>query len=669
MGALIMGSGGTLWAPIKLFAVAVWMALFWMPQRVAALPTEIRENACAPSFYYPVSQSIIDGSISVDVWGTVASIAAKHVENPIYPDFFDDAPIKDHILAVMQQSFSFRLYPNEVVEDYISASTDPVLQDETQRSHLRDQATKFTHLQQLLEEFFKLQVNADLLKYALENFRTNDEGMMVLAESRMPLQEGLDYIDKRYAVHLSEGHTPTGATFRTFFDLHNHSYQKYNKSAKGLKRQTGRLTNADDVHDKLRDVRWLKVSFIARSLDIPKKYAKADRRLNPWQLFNGFLEARNVEEFLPDFANTGRLATDGAFSNQHCPINDKTHEAFATAKSIDTDFFLKKGQSQNPISNSVGPEWCGRIVTFDAVTSKPSIFLPPKGGETGTPGAELDKVIRRLTLAAQSSCPAAEQIQIDGYHAMDKRRLYSATFLPFTDTYLRAVGFADKYLPLYLRIENGDAEAMFMLSIVYQQGGLIDKWQERYWRYRAAEEGHAPSQAMIAAAYGPEYTALAKTWGERGWMKTNTYKGLYWAKKSADQGDPLGMWNYAKFLKIHHYGGVYSPEAWLKMWQFNVMGGINLMELMYKGDKYKDVRRDALNRVTNMASPLVEAAAYEMRAGETCQQEEFALPGTIHGPGCASVSLIYKRWKWRVLGECDAIPLDNAKCMIITPDE
>ncbi|MBO6506427.1 MAG: sel1 repeat family protein [Kordiimonadaceae bacterium] len=644
------------------------LAFIWAPQRTVALPAEIRANACAPTYNFPIVQRIIDGQIDVDARGFVASLATKHIENPYFPDFFEDDQIKDHIQAVMQQSFSFNLYPDEVVEDYIAGSSDPVLQDEMQRSHLRDQATKFTHLQKLLEEFFKLQVNADILKYSLENFRSKEDGSLRLATSNVPREEGFAYIDERYAHHLSKGHTETGATFRAFFDLHNYGDKKYNKYSKGPVRRSGQLTEIDDVDEKIRDVLWLKVGLIARSLNIPRQYAKADRRLNPWRLFNDFMiHPIRLEEILPDFSSAGILTTEGAFSNRHCPINDSTHDVFATAQDIETDFFLRKGISPLATPDTSDPDWCAPIVTFDAVTSKPSVFLPPRAGETGTPGAELDTVIRKLTVAAQSSCPGLKQVHINGFHAMDKRRLYSAGFTPLADTYLRAVGFADKFLPLYFRIEEGDAEAMYFLSVVYAQGGLKDKWQERYWRYRAAEAGHAPSQAMIAAAYGPEYTALAKTWGERGWMKTNTYKGLYWAKKSADQGDPLGMWNYAKFLKIHHYGGVYSPEAWIKMWKYNAMGGISLMELLYKGDKYKDTRRDAFNRLAGLTSPLVEAAAYEMRAGETCQLDQFRRPDTIHGPGCASVISIYQSWRWRVLGQCDGV-LSGDKCMFIEPD-
>lgn len=669
LGAIAMRFGGEVKNATKLCAIAIWIALLLVPQRAVALPTEIRENACAPSFYYPVTQSIIDGTITVDVWSLVAALAGRHVENTDFPYSFEDQQIKEHILAVMQQAFSFREYPDQLVEDYIEASTAPILQDEVQKGYLRAYATKFTFVHKMLEEFFKLQANPDLLKYALENFRTNEEGDLRLASSNVPREEGFDYIDERYDHHLSAGHTTTGATFRAFFDLHNYGDRKYNKYSNGPVRLGGRLTDADDVREKLRDVLWFKAGLVARSLNIPRKFSKEDARLSPWGVFNVvFFYPRDTEDILPDFATTGRLATDGAFSNQNCPINDKTHDAFATAKDIDTDFFLKKGTSPHATAETTDPEWCGRTVTFDAVTSKPSIFLPPKGDESGTPGAELDKVIRRLTMAARSSCPSLERVEINGYHAMDKRLLYSAAFLPLQERYLRAVGYAYQYLPLYLRVEQGDAEAMFLLSLVYQQGALIDKWQERYWRYRAAEAGHAPSQAMIAAAYGPEYTALAKTWGDRGWLKTNTYKGLHWAKKSADQGDPLGMWNYAKFLKIHHYGGVYSPEAWIKMWEFNVMGGISLMELMYKGDKYKYVRRDALNRISNLASPLVEAAAYEMRAGETCQQEEFSRPDTIHGPGCASVISIYRSWRWRVLRQCDGVRSGD-QCIILTPGE
>lgn len=659
-----MGAIATLKSRSRNFAALIVLVLCGVPQAATALPEEIRKNACAPSFYYPISQSLIDGTLKVDVWGTVASIAAKHVENDGYPDFFEDQQIKAHILAVMQQSFSFRMYPDDVVEDYIAGSSDPVLKDEIQQGYLRDQATKFTHLQKLLEEFFKLQVNDELLKYALENYRSDDEGRLKLAESRMPRDEGFAYIDERYAHHLSKGHTATGATFRAFFDLHNHSYQKYNKWAKGPKRLTGRLTNADDVHEKLRDVQWLKVNLIRRALDIPGRYAKADRRLNPWGLFNWFLAHYIIEDFLPDFAQTGGLTNDGLFTNKHCPINDNRYKAFATAKAIGTDFFVKKGSNPAATPQKDDPEWCGNIVSFAAVTAQPGIFMAPKGGETATPGAELDRTMKRLTMAAKSSCPGLKQVQIDGYMVTDKRRLYSAAFLPSGDGYLRAVAFADPYLPLYFRAAEGDGEAMFMLSIVYQKGGLKDRWQGRYWRFRSAQAGFAPAQAMIAAAYGPEKALLGQAWGERNWLKINTYKGIYWAKKAAEQGDPLGMWNYSFFLKLHHLGGIHSPDALAKMLTYQMEMGMNGLELMYKGDKYKEIRREALNRVTDMTAPLVEAAAYSVLAAETCKLDHYR-SGEIHGPGCQSVIDIYRGWKQRNFNICEGQWVGD---ICVTPD-
>lgn len=647
-----------------------------------AWPEAVRQNACISTSDYPVTARFIDGTLRVDTWAAVNGLALKIMDGKESMIIFDAGEIKEHLKALMHEAAARRVPPSQLVDSYLTTTKDPLLQQHSKQ--FRVWADRFTQQHAILDTILKIDLDFKTLEWVLSSVEAKEDH--TIGSGKVPLDEALTFARKQYD-HYVRQETPQKAAIYAYFDVRQLSFQvAKRKNAKEkigewqakltnlneIKKKRGYLTRrqkerwADYEHvvrslekdlsysgreisisaadlnniDNRRDIvgitRYMKSELAKRALNLPKKYTDEEYKTTALRDILIFTDVYKLENTLDDFVLNPHAFDGNSFINVNCPVNKTRNTRFAVSDNLNLELYWRHDASAQPASEKPAPEkklWCGKDVQLDAVAADPAVYRK----------RAFNEMMQKVKKAVAYDCPQAEKMRLTGYMFQDTHPLYKSTWHVNGTKPVSAE--TDPALPLYERAAQEDNEAMFQIALRYGYKGWNDVWQGRFWLYRAAESGHSLAQAWLSSAYGPRFS-IASGVGKKAWLTPDTGKALYWAKKSKDQGDPIGMWNYSIYLEHHYMGGFYSGEAFKRAvedWKESSAAALGAFTKA-NNDELRRLRDDSRKILGNKLSMRAEIVLYRKSAVNACEMPELE-NNARYAPACQEILAAMKRIK------------------------